>query len=296
MSSQNSLSIEQIKKIIEAAVMAAGQPLTIDRMMSLFVDDDRPGKDQLRQAIVKLQEDCEERGVELKEVASGFRYQAKQELAPWVARLWEERPPRYSRALLETLVLIAYRQPITRGEIEHVRGVSVSSHIIRTLLERDWVKVVGHRDVPGRPAIYATTKGFLDYFNLKSLEMLPTMVEIRDLDKIKAELVLEGVISADDSSEDADESDAVNKTGQLQDEMPTESVEVDNDETTITEIDADEVIEGSSFEGDTAPIGTNDEDLATAENELVDIEPSEQDDDSAVVPEGYASAPPQIYK
>lgn len=192
--------------------MAAGQPLTIDRMMSLFADDDRPGKDQVRQAIVKLQEDCEGRGVELKEVASGFRFQAKQELASWVARLWEERPPRYSRALLETLVLIAYRQPITRGEIEHVRGVSVSSHIIKTLLERDWVKVVGHRDVPGRPAIYATTKGFLDYFNLKSLEMLPTMAEIRDLDKIDAELVLEGVISADDSSEDADESDVVKDT------------------------------------------------------------------------------------
>ena len=130
----------------------------------------------------------------LKEVASGWRFQIREDLSDWVSRLWEEKPARYSRALLETLALIAYRQPVTRGEIEEVRGVSVSSNIIRTLLEREWVRVVGHRDVPGRPAMYATTKTFLDYFNLKTLDELPALSEIRDLDKINAELELNGVI------------------------------------------------------------------------------------------------------
>lgn len=185
-----SLSPEKIKNIVEAALMAAGQPLSIDRLLSLFLDEQQPSRDQIRDALKTLAEDCEDRGVELKEVSSGFRFQAKQENATWVARLWEEKPPRYSRALLETLSLIAYRQPITRGEIEDVRGVSVSSNIVKTLLERDWVKVVGHRDVPGKPAMYATTKQFLDYFNLKNLGELPTLAEIRDIDSINAELDL----------------------------------------------------------------------------------------------------------
>jgi segregation and condensation protein B len=185
-----SLSHEQIKNILEAALMAAGQPLSIDRLLSLFLDDQQPSRDQIRDALKSLADDCEKRGIELKEVNSGFRFQAKQDFAPWISRLWEEKPPRYSRALLETLSLIAYRQPITRGEIEDVRGVSVSTNIIKTLLERDWVKVVGHRDVPGKPAMYATTKQFLDYFNLKNLSELPTLAEIRDIDSINAELDL----------------------------------------------------------------------------------------------------------
>jgi segregation and condensation protein B len=185
-----SLSPEQIKNILEAALMAAGQPLSIDRLLSLFLDEQQPSRDQIREALKTLAEDCEKRGVELKEVNSGFRFQARQDYAPWISRLWEEKPPRYSRALLETLSLIAYRQPITRGEIEDVRGVSVSTNIIKTLLERDWVKVVGHRDVPGKPAMYATTKEFLDYFNLKNLSELPTLAEIRDIDTINAELDL----------------------------------------------------------------------------------------------------------
>jgi len=167
--------------------MAFGQPLTVERMVALFDEDSGVGKGEIREALVLLQEECADTGIELVEVASGFRYQARQENAPWVGRLWEEKPPRYSRALLETLVLIAYRQPITRGEIESIRGVSVSSQTVKTLLERDWVKVVGHRDVPGRPAIYATTKAFLDYFNLKSLDQLPSLSEIRDLDKIRVD-------------------------------------------------------------------------------------------------------------
>ncbi len=185
-----SLSPEKTRNIVEAALLSAGQPLSIDRLLTLFLDEYQPSRDELRAALASLAEDCEGRGIELVEVASGFRYQARQDYAQWVARLWEEKPARYSRALLETLSLIAYRQPITRGEIEDIRGVSVSSHIMKTLQERDWVKVVGHRDVPGRPAMYATTRQFLDYFGLKGLGDLPTLAEIRDIDSINAELDL----------------------------------------------------------------------------------------------------------
>ena len=185
-----SLSPKKTKNIIEAALMAAGQPLSIDRLLTLFLDEQQPSREEVRSAINILVEECKNRGVELKEVSSGYRYQAKQDYAQWVGRLWEEKPPRYSRALLETLSLIAYRQPITRGEIEDVRGVSVSTNIMKTLLERDWVKVVGHRDVPGKPAMYASTRQFLDYFNLKKLSDLPTLAEIRDIDTINAELDL----------------------------------------------------------------------------------------------------------
>ena len=199
-----SLNPEKTKNIIEAALMAAGQPLSVDRLLTLFVDDQQPSRDEIRGALKILTKECENRGVELKEVSSGFRYQARQNYAQWVARLWEEKPPRYSRALLETLSLIAYRQPITRGEIEDVRGVSVSTNIMKTLLERDWVKVVGHRDVPGKPAMYATTRQFLDYFNLKSLSGLPTLAEIRDIDSINAELDLVDPVTETDVDTNAD--------------------------------------------------------------------------------------------
>jgi len=184
----------QLKRILEGALLAAGEPLSLERLGQLFLDIERPTNAELRTALNELVTDFEGRGFELKEVASGWRFQVRDDLSEWVGRLWEEKPTRYSRALLETLSLVAYRQPVTRGEIEEVRGVSVSSNIIRTLLEREWVRVVGHRDVPGRPAMYATTKTFLDYFNLKTLDELPALSEIRDLDKINAELALEGVV------------------------------------------------------------------------------------------------------
>ena len=184
------LDEQKIQNILEAALMAAGQPLSIDRMLNLFLDTNQPSRDETRIALEKLAAACEGRGIELVEVGSGFRYQAKQDNAEWVARLWEEKPARYSRALLETLALIAYRQPITRGDIEDIRGVSVSTNIMKTLMERDWVKIVGHRDVPGKPAMYASTKQFLDYFSLKSLSDLPSLAEIRDIDSINAELDL----------------------------------------------------------------------------------------------------------
>ena len=177
-----------LKKILEGAIFAAGQPLNVEQLGLLFDESERPSNSDMRAALDELKAAYAERGVELKEVASGFRFQVRQETGPWVSRLWDEKPSRYSRALLETLALIAYRQPITRSEIEEIRGVSVSSHIIKTLIEREWIRVAGHRDVPGRPALFATTREFLDSFNLKNLAELPSLSEIRDLDSINAEL------------------------------------------------------------------------------------------------------------
>jgi len=171
-----------IRQVVEAALLAAGEPLSLERLLGLFAEDGQSSPEAVLEALSGLERDYRERGVELVEVAGGYRIQVRREVAPWVARLWEERPARYSRALLETLALIAYRQPITRGEIEEIRGVVVSTHIVRTLVEREWVRVVGHRDVPGRPALYATTRGFLDYFGLRSLDELPPLAEIRSLE------------------------------------------------------------------------------------------------------------------
>ncbi len=177
-----------LTNILEGALLAAGQPLPLERIAELFEEWERPARTEILAALVLLKSACEGRGIELVEVASGWRYQVRQEMAPWVGRLWEERPVRYSRALLETLALIAYRQPVTRAEIEEVRGVVVSTSIIKTLLEREWVRVVGHREVPGRPALFATTKRFLDYFNLKGLDDLPTLADLRDLEAVGASL------------------------------------------------------------------------------------------------------------
>ena len=169
-----------IKEIIEAAILAADGPLSIQQLGDIF-EERSVSNLEIKQALTEIQKSCEGRGFELKKVASGYRFQIRVEYSDWVSRLWKEKTPRYSRALLETLALIAYRQPITRGDIEDVRGVSVSSNIIRTLIERDWIKIVGHREVPGRPALYSTTKAFLDYFNLERLDQLPTLQEIKEL-------------------------------------------------------------------------------------------------------------------
>jgi segregation and condensation protein B len=180
---------EKLKPILEALLSATDKPLAINFMFDLFTGDiDQPSKDDIRQAIFELGEKYEGSGLELKQVASGFRFQIRADYETWVARLWDHKPPRYSRALLETLSLIAYRQPITRGGIEDIRGVSVSTNIIKTLQEREWVKPLGHKDVPGKPILYGTTKEFLDYFNLKSLNELPTLSEIKDLDQYHPEL------------------------------------------------------------------------------------------------------------
>jgi segregation and condensation protein B len=182
---------EKLKPILEALLSATDIPLAINFMFDLFTGDiDQPSKDDIRQAIYELGEKYEGSGLELKQVASGFRFQIRADYETWVARLWDHKPPRYSRALLETLSLIAYRQPITRGGIEDIRGVSVSTNIIKTLQEREWIKPLGHKDVPGKPTLYGTTKEFLDYFNLKSLNELPTLSEIKDLDQYHPELAL----------------------------------------------------------------------------------------------------------
>ena len=171
----------KVKMIVEGLLMAAGRPLTLDNIIAVFAKNEEPDRKELKTVMEAISADCGDRGFELKQVASGYRFQVKQDLSEWVAKLWEDRPPRYTRALLETLALIAYRQPITRGDIEEIRGVGVSANIIRTLLDREWIRVVGHRDVPGRPAMFATTKQFLDYFNLRSLQELPPLSEIKEL-------------------------------------------------------------------------------------------------------------------
>ena len=174
------MSDPSLKQICEGALLAAAAPLTLDQILALFPDDGRPLREDVLAAIAALRADYEQRACELVEVAGGWRVQVRREVAPWVGRLWDERPQRYSRALLETLALIAYRQPITRGEIEDIRGVAVNTQIVKTLIEREWVRVVGHRDVPGRPELLATTRRFLDYFGLRSLNDLPPLAEIRD--------------------------------------------------------------------------------------------------------------------
>ena len=185
------METDQLKNVIESILLAAGRPLSLDQLLALFDEQDKPERNDIREAVSALQADYELRGIDLVQVGSGYRIQVRETMQPWVARLWEEKPARYSRALLETLALIAYRQPVTRGEIEEVRGVSVSTTIIKTLLEREWVHVVGHREVPGRPAMYGTTKKFLDYFSLKNLNELPSLAELRDLNEIGKELELD---------------------------------------------------------------------------------------------------------
>ena len=172
----------ELAPLLEAFLLASGKPQSLERLFELFEEGERPEPPVFKKALELLRKSCDGRAFELKEVASGYRLQIREKFSPWIGRLWEERPQRYSRAMLETMALIAYRQPITRGEIEDVRGVAVNSHIVKTLLEREWLRVVGYRDVPGKPAMFATTKGFLDHFNLKSLDELPPLAELRELE------------------------------------------------------------------------------------------------------------------
>lgn len=186
------MSDSPLSRVLEAVLLAAGRPVGIEQMRELFEEHQRPTAEEIRAALAELEADCAGRAFELREVASGWRVQVRPPFAEIVSRLWQERPSRYSRALLETLALIAYRQPITRGEIEDIRGVTVSTTIMRTMQERGWIRVVGHREVPGRPELLGTTREFLDYFGLKSLDDLPTLAELRDLDDIKVQLEFPG--------------------------------------------------------------------------------------------------------
>jgi len=204
-----------INRIVEAALLAANQPLALAQLHALFPEDAPAPPGSVETALEQLAEACADRGVELVEVASGFRYQVKADVHAWVARLWTERKTRYTRATLETLALIAYRQPITRGEIEQVRGVAVSTNIVQALEEREWIRVIGHRDVPGKPALYGTTKSFLDYFGLKRLDELPPLSELKDFGELDPQLQFDpdlaptpAAIAAGDGTADNDETES----------------------------------------------------------------------------------------
>jgi segregation and condensation protein B len=213
----------QLSHIIEAVLLASGGPLSLSQLVSLFEADEGHTSEEVSQALETLGNDIKGRGIELVEVASGFRLQTRKDLTPWVSRLWEQRPQRYSRAMLETLSLIAYRQPVTRGEIEEVRGVSVSSSIIRTLQEREWIRVVGHRDVPGKPALFGTTKAFLDYFELTSLDDLPTLAEIKDMENLEPELDFEPSETNKDADAQNDDSTELTDKTEPESNSPPES-------------------------------------------------------------------------
>ncbi|MEM1438861.1 MAG: SMC-Scp complex subunit ScpB [Pseudomonadota bacterium] len=234
-------NVFETKHFIEAALLASPEPLSIDQLQRAA--SARPGasetpKSEVREALKALTEDYEGRGVELLEVASGFRIQVRSEMGRELVALFEERPPRYSRAFFETLALIAYRQPITRGEIEDVRGVAVSSNIIRNMMEREWIRIVGHRDVPGKPAMFGTTKAFLDYFNLKSLDELPSLAELTDIESLRIQLDLptvdDGTGQTADAPAEASDGDAMEEAvaDADEDEAPAEdTADADNPET-----------------------------------------------------------------
>jgi segregation and condensation protein B len=224
---------EDLKNIIEATLLAAGRPVPLAQLTELFDERERPTKEQVEAALQALSEDYANRGIEVVEVASGWRIQVRSRYVDVVSRLWQERPTRYSRALLETLALIAYRQPITRSEIEEIRGVSISSTIMRTLQERNWIRTVGHREVPGRPELLGTTREFLDYFGLKSLEDLPTLAELKDVETIGVQLELDANSPSESSSEtEAAAAEAVSdaETANDADSTEDESLEAADDD------------------------------------------------------------------
>lgn len=220
----SSMTAEKLQSIIEAALMISGQPLNVASLQHLFPEDERPNTVDIKSALAAIRERHQQSGIELQEVASGYRLQARAELSPWLSRLWAERAPRYSRAFLETLAIIAYRQPITRAEIEVIRGVTISSPIMKALQEREWIRVVGFREVPGKPAIYGTTKVFLDHFNLKSLSDLPTLAEFKDIEaqenQLQVQLAMENSKLGPENSEIIPEERAavIDELGETDDE------------------------------------------------------------------------------
>lgn len=275
---------QRLTRIIEGALLAAAQPLSLAQLNALFEEDERPGHGALREALAALDADLEERAVELVEVAGGYRLQIRQSLMPTISKLWSEKPPRYSRALLETLAIIAYRQPITRGEIEQIRGVSLSANILKTLQEREWVKVVGHRDIPGKPELLGTTREFLDYFNLKGLDDLPTLAEIRDLDNLEPELDLtdpdrpqEGTRRDEDQGEEPDletsedQASTAPTDGEDDDERLRTQARQDREEEPVQEEDA-----SAGDSGDEHETGREEE---AADDEVIGEEAGPEEDE-----------------
>ena len=305
-----------ITRIVEAALLAANQPLTLAQLHALFPEDQPAPPDSVEQALETLRAGCEDRGVELVEVSSGFRFQVKADVHPWVARLWTERQTRYTRATLETLALIAYRQPITRGEIEQVRGVAVSSNIIKALEEREWIRVVGHRDVPGKPALFGTTKAFLDYFGLKRLDELPPLSELKDIGELEPQLEFEGKTApiaaglaegeasnaeGDEGAADlaaANEADAgagnadADASAASQQEAEAGSAMPSGDETDAgSGIEADEEQNTvDATDDESASDIDNDNDYEIADAEVADLDVNEDEDEYA--PQGDPEAAP----
>lgn len=289
------MQIDLLKPVIEAALLASSQPMTMHQLGDLFGEADDVNHEQIARTLEALVDDCEGRGIELKQVASGFRYQVRQDVHPWISRMWRERPSRYSRALMETLALIAYRQPITRPEIEQIRGVVVSSNIIKTMEEREWIRVVGHRDVPGKPALFGTTRAFLDYFNLKSLDQLPPLSEIRDLEDpqlrfepdsiparvardlpIDPEAAANAEAAAVGDAAEAESDVAVGSPAAADDELeqaPADSVDVPGDIATNSSGDD----EARSPEAEMDPQTINDTADEAAQTASVDSDDAEQD-------------------
>ncbi|MBO9717109.1 MAG: SMC-Scp complex subunit ScpB [Pseudoxanthomonas sp.] len=270
-----------INRIVEAALLAANQPLALAQLHALFPEDAPAPPGSVEAALEQLAAACEERGVELVEVASGFRYQVKADVHAWVARLWTERKTKYTRATLETLALIAYRQPITRGEIEQVRGVAVSSNIIQALEEREWIRVVGHRDVPGKPALYGTTRGFLDYFGLKRLDELPPLSELKDIGELEPQLPLDpdaapaqAGIAADAGADAGTDADADNGFAA-------------NDADATADDDADDT--GSDADGDETPADASDTGAGTG-TDTDDTSTAPEADDADDAPETETQA------
>lgn len=265
-----------INRIVEAALLAANQPLPLAQLHGLFPEDEPAPPGSIERALEQLREACAGRGVELVEVASGFRYQVNSEVHPWVARLWTERKTRYTRATLETLALIAYRQPITRGEIEQVRGVAVSSNIIQALEEREWIRVVGHRDVPGKPALFGTTKGFLDYFGLKRLDELPPLSELKDIGELEPQLQLDrdtlpvgDIAQAGADAADADAAPAADTDTNTDTDEATPAEASDDDAADLDDAQADAATDTAATDATAAADSTTDDtdtdaDAATA--------------------------------
>ena len=277
------LAREDLKSLLEAAIFAAGEPMTMKRLMALFDEDNAPSNDELKQALEELTDDYSQRGVELKHVASGYRFQARADYAGYLQKLWEKKPPRFSRAMLETLALIVYRQPITRGEIEEVRGVSTSSNIMKGLVDRSWVKIVAYKDVPGKPALYGTTKDFLDYFDLKTLKELPDLKDIVDLEQKEKELNEQLVLNMSLQEQGAPESDVAHiDPEQLQDEMPVDS------ESEVTQSETEQLGDDADKEPDTVEVEIEtDQDNEDGKHELeaLLIDTEQDQDEEAQAPE-----------
>lgn len=271
-----------LEAIIEAILFAAGKPLTLDKIAALFPEEELPEMDEIKLALENIKEDYQERGIELQKVASGYRFQVRQEMIPWIRGLWSEKPARYTRALLETLALIAYRQPITRGEIEEIRGVGVSSNIIRTLQEREWVRVVGRRDVPGRPSMYATTRHFLDYFNLKNLNELPPLGEIKNLEDIATKFEqglqkeLSGVESAihrNQAINDQSQEEPLSKEGQVISIEKNQPINPEKPEVALVDHNVAKEFKEENKKADQQVFQSVDELLANVKTDFTDFNP-----------------------